>query len=157
MSTSVTISGSTYDVPENGQSPSWGDDLHDVVVALANASNSASGPSDIPMTSFTVANNTSSVANITGASFDTTLVRSFILNYSVYRTTTTTEMSEVGVLYGTYKSTAATWDFSQQRGGIANITFTITSGGQLQYTTDNFGGSTYSGKMKFYAKSFLQA
>ena len=155
--TPVTISGTTYNVPVQSQSPAWGDDLHDVVVALAAAANSSAGPSDLPMTSFTIANNTSSVANVTGASFDTTLVRSFILQYSIYRATTTTEKCETGTLYGSYKSTAATWDLAQTYSGDSGVVFTITSGGQIQYTSTNFGGASYSGKLKFYANAFLQA
>ena len=156
--TPVVILGSTYYVPVASQDPNWGSDLHDTVVALADASSASSGPADIPTTSFSLANNTASPSNVTSAVFSTTLVRSFIMSYSIYISTTTTEHSANGTLYGNYKSTAATWDLAETyTGSDSGVTFSITSGGQIQYTTTNVGGSSYSGKLKFNAKVFLQA
>ncbi len=155
--TAVTVLGSSYVVPVNGQSPSWGDDLHDVVVALADYSNSASGPSDIPLTSFTVANNQSSVSNITGLAFDIAAVQSAIITYSVYRVTSGSELCENGQISIQYKQTAATWNLSQTCSGTSGITFTITSGGQVQYVSTSMSGTGYVGKLKFSARAFLQA
>lgn len=156
MSTSVTISGTTYLIPSQGQSPAWGDDLNALLQALVSISNTAVGPADILTTSFTIANN-SSTANVTGASFDTSTVRSAIISYSIYRSSSTTEMSEAGQIMITYLSTAGTWQLSQYTVGTSGVTFTITNGGQIQYTSTNFSGISYVGKMKFSAKSFLQA
>lgn len=156
MATSVIINGSTYSIPDQGQSPPWGSDLHDLLLALVNSANSVSGPSDIPLTNFNPANNQSAPANLTGASFDTSQVRAFIMQYSIYRSTNSNEESEVGVLYGTYKSVAGTWDMSQTYGGSSGIKFSISNGGQVSYTSTNLAGSSYSAKIKFSAKTFLQ-
>lgn len=156
MATSVTINGSTYSIPKQGENPPWGEELSDLLIALVDVVNSSSGSADIILTSFNLANNQSSAANVTGATFDTSQVRSSIIQYSIYRSTTLSELSEVGTIYLTYKTTAATWDISQTYGGSSGITFSITAGGQLQYTSTNMSGSSYVGKMKFTAKSFLQ-
>lgn len=154
--TPIVISGATFYVPTQSESAPWGDDLHDTVVALAEAVASTSGSSGIPLTTFQLANNQSSSANLTGFSFDVSQVRSFIAQYSLYRATSISEESEVGTIYGTYSSVAATWDFSPQLGGSSTISFSITSGGQVQYTSGNLSGSSYQGQIKFMAVVFLQ-
>lgn len=156
MSTVVSISGTDYNLPSAGQSPPWGADLADIITALVAVANTVSGSADIINTSFTIANNTAVASNVTGAAFDTSLVRAFILQYSIYRYSTTTEMSEVGTLYGAYKSSAGSWELAQTYAGSSGVTFTITAGGQLKYVSTSFSGSSYSGKMKFSAKAYLQ-
>jgi hypothetical protein len=156
MATQVTINGSTFNIPNQGSNPPWGEELSDLLIALVNVVNSTSGSADILLTNFNVANNQASAANVTGASWDTSQVRSFIMEYSIYRSSTTTEMSEVGNLYGTYKTSSGTWDISQTYGGTSGIVFSITPAGQLQYISSNFSGSSYVGKLKFKALAFLQ-
>lgn len=157
MATQVTINNTTFNIPSQGASPPWGDDLSSAVIALATALGGINGSSDIGLTSFTIANNQVAAASVLGASFDTSTVRSAIISYSLYRSSSTTEMSECGQIFITYKSTAATWEIARVGVGDTSVTFTITAGGQLQYVSSNFGGINYSGKLKFSAKSFLQA
>ncbi len=152
--TSVTIAGSTYYVPTNGQDPSWGADLHDTVVALANSVGSA----NLATTSFTLLNNQASPTNVTGAAWSTATTRSVMVNFSIYITTTLEEYTESGTLYLNYKSTAGTWDLSRVGSGSdSGIVFSVTSGGQLQYVSPNATGSSYSGKLKYTTQVFLQA
>lgn len=157
MSTQVVINGSTYTVASQGTSPPWGDDQQDLLLALVQVAQNTVGAGDILTTSFNIVNNTSSAANVSGLSFDTSTVRSAIVQYSIYRTSSTTEQSEVGHLYLTYKSTAASWEIAQSYAGDSGVVFSITSGGQVKYTSTNFSGVSYSGKLKFNAKAFLQA
>lgn len=157
MSTIVTLNGTNYTVSAQGASPPWGDDQADLLLELVSIAQSTSSSSDIVTTSFNLANNVASVANVTGASFDTSLIRGFIFSYSVYRNTNSNEASEVGQLYGTFSTTAGTWEMSQTYAGNAGVTFTITNAGQIQYVSTNISGTSYVGKMKFAAKTFLQA
>jgi hypothetical protein len=157
MSQTVTISGTSYTIGDQGASPPWGADLNDLLLALVQVAQSTSGGGDILTTSFNVANNQVAPANVTGASWDTSTVRGFILSYSLYRSTNINEESETGQIYGTYSSTANTWQIAQTYAGSSGISFTITNAGQLQYTSSNVAGTGYSGKMKFSGKSFLQA
>src|SRR5690348_1015909 len=141
MSISVNIAGSTYSIPEQGQSPPWGTDLTSLLQAIVNSINSTSGTADILLTTFNLSNNQSSASNITGAAFDVSQVRSFIFTYSIYRSTDSAELAEVGQLFGTYSSVSSTWDMSQQSGGSSGVTFTITDSGQTKYTSTNMSGT----------------
>lgn len=156
MSTPITINGTVYNVPSQGENAPWGDELSDFLVALAGVVNSVVGSSDILTTNTVVANNQAVAASVTGATFDTATVRSAIITYSIYRSTSTSESTECGFVYLNYKSTAGTWDLAVAGGGSSGITFTITTGGQLQYTSTNLSGTGYVGKLKYQAKSFLQ-
>lgn len=157
MAITISINGSDYSLPSQGDSAPWGEDLTNIIQALADVANNVQGDGDILTTSFNVANNQSSASNVNGLSFNTSLVRSAIIQYSIYRTSTTTEMSESGHIYVTYKSTAGTWEIAQSYAGSSGVTFTVTNAGQIQYISTNFSGTSYSGKMKFNAKAFLQA
>jgi hypothetical protein len=157
LATTITINGSTYQLPSQGQDPPWGGDMTDIILALVEVANSTSGSDDILMTSFNVANNQSSAANITGLLFDTATIRSAIVSYSIYRSTNSAEYSECGNIYVTYNSIAGSWDIAQTCVGSSGVTMSITSAGQIQYTTDSMAGTGYSGKLKFLAKTFLQA
>ncbi len=103
-------------------------------------------------TSFTIANNQSSAANVTGLLFDGVSTRSFIIDYSVYRQTDTalSALAQSGQLRGVYNTQSSTWfmsdDFSGQNSGA---TFTILSSGQLQYTSTNIAGANYVGSLKY--------
>lgn len=156
MSKIVTISGTDYTLNLQGDSPAWGDDQSALLEALIEVANNTIGTGDILTTSFTIANNVSSVLDVTSLSFDTSTVRAAIINYSIYRSTTTNEESEAGIMMATYKSSVGTWQLAQTYSGISGIIFTITNAGQIQYVSSNLTGSSYSGKLKFNAKAFVQ-
>lgn len=156
MAITVTIQGTSYSIPQQGANPPWGTDLTDLLEALVSAVNSQSGTGDLLLTSFDIANNQVAAANVTGASFNTSSVRSAIISYSVYRSTASSEVSECGHIYVTYKSTASSWEIAQSKVGESSVVFSMTTAGQLQYTSSNIAGASYSGKMKFLARAFLQ-
>jgi len=156
MSTQVTINNATYDLPTQGDAAPWGEDLTAVIQALITVAGTVTGTGDITPKSFSLTNNQSSAANITNFSFDTASVRSAICRYSIYISTTLEEHCETGHLYLSYKSTANSWDIVQTGGGTSGVVFSITSAGQVQYTSTNITGSSYVGKLKFDAKAFTQ-
>ena len=105
-----------------------------------------------PDTSFTIANNISSATNITSLLFSGITYRSFILDYSIYRSTATASsaVAQVGQLRGVYNTQSSTWYLSDDYSGQnAGVTFSITSSGQIQYTSSSIAGSSYSGTMKY--------
>lgn len=159
MATSVIINNETYSISQQGASPPWGTDIHDVINALVESVNNLQGSNDILLTSFTIANNQSSVANVTSLAFDTSVVRSAIIEYSIYRySDAPIEHSETGFIFLSYKSIGASWEIAQQYSGTSGVTFSITSAGQVQYTSTDLGGTVGSrvGKLKFRARTFLQ-
>lgn len=156
MAIQLVVNGVTYNYPVNRESPSWGEDASAWAQAVTSALGNVAGANDILQTSATIANNISSPTNITGFSFDPLAVRGAICEYSVYRVTTgggATELVETGTIYLSYKSTASTWDIVVVGGAGAGVTFSITNGGQVQYTSTNISGSSYSGTIKFRARS----
>lgn len=113
------------------------------------------GAAYISPTEFTIANNQSAAANVTGLLFAGASVRSFVVEYQVYRNTTgggATELAETGFLKGTYSTVAASWEMANYDCvGDAGILFSITAGGQVQYTSTNITGSAATSKMTFKA------
>lgn len=158
MPKSITLSGSTYNLPQQNDNAPWGEDLSDLIEAIATVVESLSGTGDILTRNFTVANNQSSAANITGLTFDVAVVRSAVVTYSIYRSTDTpAELGECGFLLLTYMTDADAWTMTRYANDDAGLVFTITDGGQVQYTSSNMAGASYAGLMKFNARAFLQS
>lgn len=87
-------------------------------------------------------------------SFDTALASGFRVVYYVSRSSSNGVLTEFGQLFGVYNSQSATWVINKfGSAGEAGITFSITSTGQVQYTTTNFGGTSYVGSVRFKAES----
>lgn len=100
--------------------------------------------------SFTVANNQGSAANVTGLSFSGASVKAVSIQYRIRRSTDTNELAETGTIRLVYKDTADTWFIDQTYAGEdSGVTFTVTSGGQVQYTSTNVSGASYVGSMLF--------
>jgi hypothetical protein len=91
---------------------------------------------DIPRTSFTADDNQSSAANITSFVFANAVTRGFEAIVTIERSSTYAEYT----LKGIQKS--ASWEMSQDYiGDDSGIVFSITSAGQIQYTSTNTGSS----------------
>lgn len=155
MSVNLTVNGTTFAYPQNGEEPGWGESASAWAEEVTEVLNSVLGTNDIIQTSFNIANNQAAAANVTGLVFNTAAVRAVIVEYSIYRTTNTNEIAESGLLNAVYKSTAATWELSQISVGDAQVTFSVTSAGQFQYTSTNLAGTGYSGLMKFRARTVI--
>jgi len=114
--------------------------------------------------SFTVANNQSSAANVTGLSFSSASVTAVRVFYKLYRSDSNGERQNVGHLFVQYLPTAASWTIVDERISVftgsytdaAGVTFTVTSGGQVQYTSDNMSGTGYSGSLTFKTELSIQ-
>ncbi len=103
---------------------------------------------DINETSFSLANNQVAAANVTGFAFANGTVRSFSAIASV-EIDATADLFEVFEINGIQKG--ASWDISITNAGDNSLVdFTITSAGQLQYTSGNYSGFV-SGSIKFRA------
>lgn len=91
---------------------------------------------DISETSFTAADNQIAAANVTNLAFANATVRSFRAWVSIARSTTFEECE----LYGIQKS--ASWEMSQEgTGDDTGVLFSITSAGQVQYTSSSTGNT----------------
>ena len=96
------------------------------------------GLSNIYSGSFTPSNNVTSFSNIVPLVFDSSIIRSFTVTLTA-SITADTNLYETFVLEGV--QTDAEWDmYTSSYGDSTNITFDITSNGEIQYTTPNFPG-----------------
>ncbi|NBP13807.1 hypothetical protein EBU95_05320 [bacterium] len=100
---------------------------------------------------FIASNNVSSPQNITGLSFDSAVVRSFVATLSVY-INATTKLFAVYQLMGVQKDN--TWVLNSSFAGdkITDIAFSITNNGQVQYTHADIPGWVIT-KMNFKANT----
>lgn len=103
-----------------------------VKTMLGISSNSA----DIAQTAFTALDNQTSPANVTGFVFPNASIRGFNAMCTVVRGSTYAIFSFMGIQRG------SDWAMSQEMtGDTTGITFSITTAGQVQYTTDSTGTS----------------
>ena len=103
---------------------------------------------DIDETTFAMSNNQVAAADVTGLAFANATVRSFEALVSV-EIDATADLFEVFTLRGIQKG--SDWDMSvSSTGDNSNVNFTITSAGQIQYTSGNEAGFV-SGDIKFRA------
>jgi hypothetical protein len=153
MSTNLTVGNETFAFPESGETPGWGEVVHDWAEAATDKLSSLSGTYDIPITTSSISDNQSTAANVTGLLFNSTVTRSFIAEYVVYRETDTpTKIRENGIITGVYDGSTG-WEYSIKHIGDAGMDFIVTAAGQVQYYSSNMVGASYSGEIKFKART----
>lgn len=156
MSKKVVVNGNTYTLNQQGDNPPHGEQLSELLEALVDVSNSVVGTGDILQTSFSLSNDVVDETVVTGLQFDPALVRSAIVEYSIYRSTSSDEASECGTMLVTYKSIASTWEVARYSVGDAGITFTFDNVGQGKYISTNMSGTGHTGTLRFRARAFIQ-
>lgn len=167
MSQITLVPGSAPATPATGQATiyfksdkkAYGKDDTGLETELSNDN----GPGAIISTDFNIVNNQSSPADITGLVFSGTLVRSAFIDMAFYRNTTgggATEMSATARILATYKTVAASWDFTylgvdgdidSGTGQPAGVTLSLTSSGQFRYTSTSVTGTAATSKVTFRA------
>jgi len=165
--TAAAASAAAALVSENNAEQSEDDAADSAAASAASAVVAASyfGSGAIADTSFTIANNQSSSADVTGLSFNGALMRSAEFIAHFYRNTTgvgATELCAVVRYFCAYKTVAASWDITpigisgdvdSSTGAPAGVTLSITSAGQVQYTSTNITGTAASSVMHFRANT----
>lgn len=106
------------------------------------------GAGFISPTTFAIANNQSAAANVTGLLFSSSVTRSTTIEMQARRVTTgggAVEVVERFVYFATYNTLATSWTLTPGFSGGDNsgMVFSITSGGQVQYTSDNMSAGSY--------------
>lgn len=155
----LTVNGTTYQYPNAGENPGWGEDATAWAVAITNVMSTLLATGDITNTTFSLANNQVSPTDVIGLAFDPSLVRLVYINFSIVRTTNTDTHIAGGQMMALFDGSQpvnAKWVFTIQGPGLSGVNFTFTDAGQVQYTSDNMAGTGYSGIMKFNAKTFPQ-
>lgn len=158
MARQITINGTTYDYPDNGETPGWGSEATDAFEALSNLVGSIVGTNDIVNSLQTITNNQSTSTNITDLNFSVGAsgVRSVLVEYQIYRATAGTEFGETGEIRAVYNTLTTSWTITRTHIGNAGVDITVTNAGQFQYKSNDIGTQTF-GKMRFRARTFLIA
>ncbi|MBW3544551.1 MAG: hypothetical protein KY428_02940, partial [Bacteroidetes bacterium] len=157
MARTFIVGVDEFEFPDQGDSPDWGEQITDWAEAVTDALKNVQQPNDILTTQASIANNQTTAASITGFSFDTSEVLAVNAEYIVIRKTVSpaTNLVESGIIEGNFDGT--NWSITRKHIGDAGIVFTITAGGQIQYTSSNISGTSYTGEVSFKAKVFNQA
>ena len=155
----LTLNGKTFNYPEQGEDPLWGEDSTAWAQEVTDTLNDLSSPGDILQTTFTVGNNTS--GDVIGLLLDTGTVRSAVVNYSVYRISDTNpsgkaEEGEMHLVYDSSAGAGQKWLLSIEKTGNSGVTFNIDDDGQVTYVSSDIGSLGYSGSMRFRAKALNQ-
>lgn len=88
--------------------------------------------------------------DITGASWDKSTVQTVKLTASVFRRDDTQDATEVFEMYLMKDSEADAWKTPSYSsvGDTSGVTFSISTAGQLRYSSTSFGGANYSGTLR---------
>lgn len=161
MAIQLTINGTTYNFPENGEDASWGEELSSWATAVTESLNTLLGEGDILETPFTLPNNISSDTEVVGLFFNPALVRAANIDYTIYRISDTNPSgyAEVGKMFLIYDDSATVgqkWQLSQTSAGNSGVMFSIQDNGQIYFKSSDIGSTGYYGLIKFRAKALLK-
>ena len=151
----LIVNNNPFNYPDPGTEPGWGADATGWAEEVTTVLGNLSGADDILETTFNLANNVSSPQDIVGLLFNPATVRSAVIEYSIYRSTSSNELAEKGTLNIVYKNGGTVgekWTIGRVFfGDDGEIIISATDAGQFQYTSSNLAGTSYSGTMRFEA------
>lgn len=157
MSKNLSVNGNNFSYPEAGDPPGWGEGASNWADEVTEVLNTLSNVNNVLETTFILTNGQTTPANVTDLVFSTSSVRAAEIDYSVYITTDSEELTETGKLVIAYSNVSGTWDIAQYAlMDDSGIEFSILNSGQVQYTTTTIAGTGYSGTLKFKAKVLTQ-
>jgi len=159
MSITIQIQNRTIVFPESGASPNWAPAMVEFAQAVEDALATVTGGFDVaPQLQSIDSSNPGVDVDITALTFSPLDVVKATIEYAVFRSTTTSQVAEGGILEIVYNSTnPATnkWEITRDFAGDGQISFSITDAGQIQYTTTTISGSSHTGFISFRASSVL--
>lgn len=160
MAITITISGTPIEFPDSGTSPDWAEAVDAFAIAVQDALSGIVGPDDIPPQTFSLSPYNPGTVAVTNLVFSTATVRSAIVRYSIYRTTTLADAAESGNLFVTYNPDAGVgnkWDIAREYQSEGSVSFTISDTGQISITTAALSGTSHVGVLTFAAQALLQS
>lgn len=161
MAYTVTLNNIVFTLPSPGDPPVYAEELQAYFQELAKVGNNQLGPLDIVQTDFNFTNNVSTPTAVQGFDVVTANKTSFVAEYIVSRTDGSITLTESGQIFGMQGS--AGWSIaigniqsdSTLFDGFSGVSFDITTGGQITYTSTNFVGQT-QGIITFKLKALVQ-
>lgn len=162
----VIIGTTVIDFPTSGTDANWGIAVEQFATAVANQLAGLASPFDVSPRVVTLNNDANLSLPVPGCFFPHTSVRSFFLNYAIYRTNGsgvgTTTLAEEGSVSAVYNDVTGLWYLEQefngerQADGSAYHTFSMI-GDELNITTVAINGSydSVNSKLSYSAKTIL--
>jgi hypothetical protein len=96
-----------------------------------------------------ITNNQSSPANVTGIIFDKVNYKGAQISFDIHRQTDSSNVQESGIIRITHDTADDLWRIEVSSSfDDAEVTFSITSAGQIQYISSNMAGASYSGTLR---------
>lgn len=154
----LTVNNIPFNYPDAGQqggggdpsigygedATAWAEEVTGVLASLLSAG-------DIIETTTNILDG-ATLEDVAGLNFSISVTREATVQYTITRSTTTpSSMVESGFLYLTYDPVGTIWYLGQTKTENAQVVFSITSTGQVQYTSSSMGGPGYTGKITFKA------
>lgn len=162
----VIVGTTVIDFPTSGTDANWGIAVEQFATAVANQLAGLASPFDVSPRVTTLNNDANSSLPVPGCLFPHTSVRSFFLNYAIYRTNGsgvgTTTLAEEGSVSGVYDDVTTLWyleqEFNGQRQPNGDVYHTFSMvGDELNITTVAINGSydSINSKLSYSAKTIL--
>ena len=160
MAIKLRLLGTTYEIPENGDAPSWGEAITSYLQAVNEYLLLIIDPNDILPTEETILNNQPTDTLIKGLLFNSALVRSGNIVYSIFRKTDTQTVVETNTLLLNYEADAPMgekWKFtSNSNDSSSGVLISVDDSGQFYYKSNDLTGANYEGSVVFQAKILLK-
>jgi hypothetical protein len=104
----------------------------------------------------TLTNNQGVGADVTGLVFNKLVVKGASIAFCIERTTLSAQRYIVGTILVMHRGFSDAWSITWTSSGDEDDTlFSITAAGQVQYTTENLSGSSYSGVFRASVTNIL--
>ena len=155
MSVKLTILGTTYEFPQNGDAAAWGEAVTAWAQAVTEFLTLIIDPNDILPTEENILNDQSADVIVKGLVFNSAEVRAANITYSILRSTDDFDVVETGTLLLNYDADAPVnekWQFTQTTNDDAGVILSVTDAGQFYYKSNDLTGANYSGTIRFSAK-----
>lgn len=165
--TPITINGITVNFPISGTSPNWSAAVIQAIELIAQALDISAGPFDIPPQNFVMTSNVNTNVPIPNLSFPVSAVQGAVVFYGVNRGSTgagAEQISQSGILIINYDPTQSPgnlWqindEFAASSSDGAQISFSVSDVGQLQFSTTAITGTNPQGTINFRALAVLNS
>ena len=153
----LIVNSTTFNYPDPGQEPGWSEDATAWAVSVTEVLSFLIAPGDIINGSATIVNSQVAAADVIGCQFDSSVSRSANISYQIVRADGLTTRTESGTLFVNFDVASSSWQLVKTfTGQDSGVVLSITPAGQVKYTSDSMPGGTYTGVIKFNART-LQA
>jgi len=145
----LIVNNTTFNYPDPGAEPGWGEDATGWAKAITDAINSLSPAGTLNEAQAAIDNNQVD-QEVSGLLFSYLLTKTATVLYRIQRDTDSmSPIVEQGYLYILYDN--GTWLMSREitAGSPTGVQLDIDAAGQVKYTSTDLTGANYTGSIKF--------